>query len=238
MRLNVLNIAVVLLCVACSAPMTKQNRPLPDPTGDVLFVNEQRPNEGEENLRILVTDNYLRIDNGNDGDDYLLFNLEKMKIFNIVHDDQTILRIGRTDTPTPILPTIEWSVETEDSNALMARKEEGNKAIHTKYAINGEPCYSVISVKGLLPSSLSLIKAYRRALASELMTTINNFVDQDLCYTAINIIEPNRVLESGFPIREWSHSGFQRFLVDYKTQVIIPRKLFDLPTGYAIYGAP
>ena len=52
------------------------------------------------------------------------------------------------------------------------------------------------------------------------------------CDEAINIFEPTKPLQYGFPFREWSSYGYQRFLVDYKKNIIFPEALFKLPDDY------
>jgi hypothetical protein len=225
----------VLLFAGCATHSAKTIEQVVTDSGSVLWFEEKRKNEPAGVVRMLVTKDYLRIDSGKDQDDFLLFDRNRQIIYNVVVDDETIMEIDNRSAHIGIGHEFEWRVEEAKSHAVAGRGGQNQSRFH-RYLVNGQDCRSVVSVEGLLPEALQALKEYRQILSRELAKGLQYQPSQDICYVAINIADPSRHLQKGFPIREWDKSGYQRFLQDYQLGIVIPRHLFELPTDYNRYA--
>jgi hypothetical protein len=238
-RLNKVKKIVFLLVLLTSACATKNTLkpPIDDANvnGVVLLFNEKRQHEPEGLVRMLVTRDFLRIDAGKEEDDFLLFDRNSRAIYNVVVDDETVLEVINKDQKIDSNKPLVWRVEQEQSHAVMSRGGQ-TKSEYRRYFVNDQDCRSVVSVADLLPEALEALREYRLALAKELNKGLQYQESGDDCYLAINVIEPGRHLQYGFPIREWDEQGYQRFLNDYKLGIMIPKRLFTLPKSYNRYA--
>jgi hypothetical protein len=231
----ILILVLIFFVAACANTPEKQSNSNGKVLGQVLLFDEKRFNEPSGNVRMLVTKDYLRIDSGSDHDDFLLFDRKTGIIYNVVVEDETVL-VVENKTPIEKIPGVElnWRIEEEQSYAVMDGSGRKKSQFH-RYYVNEKKCRSVVSVDKLLPEALSAVKEYREALARELAKGLQYQKAEDVCYLANNIVEPNRHLEQGFPIREWDEAGYQRFLKDYQIGIYIPGQLFRLPQKYNRY---
>lgn len=229
-------ILIVINLVACTT-----NAPKKDHTNDenikgwVLLFDEKRKHEPESKVRMLVTKDFLRIDDGKDDDDYLLYDRKNDLIYNVVVEDETILTLSEKAQTNKDHKKLVWRVEQEQSRAVMSRAGQA-KSEFRRYLVNEKQCRSVVSVADLLPEALQALREYRRALSRELSKGLQYQDSDDICYLAMNVLEPDRHLKHGFPVREWDENGYQRFLEDYKVGILMPKRLFSLPKHYNRYA--
>lgn len=240
MRKILLFIGLWFLLACVHTPKTDDSLEKTQPaniTGWVLWFDEQRPGEPGGIMRMLVTQDFLRIDNGNEEEDYLLFNRRTGSLVNVVVDDETVFSLARTiDISNYNKPELSWEVKKDQSFAVTNRKGD-KKSEFYQYLVNGQECRSVVSVSDLLPEVVKAMREYHRVLANELYKGLKFQPADDYCYLAFNVFEPGKYLEAGFPVREWDKKGYQRFLKDYQSGIVLPEKLFVLPENYSKYGS-
>jgi len=204
----------------------------PENAGYLLVFTEMRPNEPESTLRMIITDKHMRIDEGPQSEDYILFDRSSKVISNVVAEDESIMVINPGEQKTKAPFPLRWIIESQTSQALM-RSDNSNEAsaTHFLYYLNDKPCYNLVTIDNHLVATLDAMREYNLVLANELKRNYRE-MDAQQCYEAINIFDPNLRLQNGFPLREWSSYGYQRFLVDFKNDVIFPKTMFELPTNY------
>jgi len=230
-------ILISLLLFACSSIATKsvkqQEKEIkPANAGYLIMFSEMRPHEPEASVRMVITDHFLRIDEGPNSEDFILFDRQKKSIFNVVKEDKSILTIkpGKTNVE-PTFP-LRWIIESQTSQALMrSQNNNDTAATHYLYYLNDEPCYNLVTINNQLVETLDAMREYNDVLANELKSNYHEMQGQQ-CHEAINIFDPNIRLQYGFPLREWSAYGYQRFLVDFKKDIIFPESMFELPKNY------
>ena len=227
----------LLVCsslISCGSLMTKPEKKSDKPefAGDMLTFSEVIGDQPETNVRMIITEGFMRMDEGPQAEDYLLFNRKTKTIYNIVAEEQSILIMQPGDvklkSPYPIL----WNVESQTSNALM-RTDNKNiaSATHYRLKLNQKECYNMVTVDQGMDKALAVIREFRQVLANQLKTQYTPQKKQE-CYEAVNIFTPLNHLHQGFPIREWSAYGYQRFLINQRKMIIFPKRLFELPAGY------
>lgn len=208
----------------------------PKNAGMMLVFSEMSAQEPEKDLRMIITDEFLRMDEGPQSQDFLLYDRSKKTIFNVVAEEKSVMAINPPEsTLKPAFPML-WIVKSQTSHVMMrGQNADGGNATHHQFLLNEARCYDVVTLDGVLDDALVAIKEYRITLANELKRNYRRAENQT-CYEAVNIFDPVNHLQQGFPIREWSEYGYQRFLVDYRTHVIFPADLFALPKDYRFYS--
>jgi hypothetical protein len=207
----------------------------PSGTTALFFVERERGGEPFQ-TRMLVTSRYLRIDEGNDTGDYILFDRAHPAIYSVNYLDKTILVISpsKIDLAPPKVFKHEVQVD-KDSYPDVG----GKKVIHYQLLTNRARCYDVFAAMGLLPEAAQALREYHQALAGEQAATMKNTPRemQSPCDLANHIFLPARHLGQGFPVRQEDMAGNLRQLINYDEHYRSDQTLFQLPEGFTRYRA-
>jgi hypothetical protein len=206
--------------------------------GTLLIFAERESASDKESFttRIFVSDEYLHMSNSYSPADFVLLNRSEQTIYNVNRDDKSIFVIKNKpyDMKPPI--DINYEVKSQPSNAIP--KIDGRQATHYRFYANDKHCYdSVVLGDDFLPDVLAAMREFRQVLAGEHAATVNKIpLDMlDACDLSLNVFHATKHMEHGFPIREWDRKGYQRFLVDYRQDVSVPKEIFDLPKDFTQY---
>ena len=179
----------------------------------------------------------MHISDSRSPSDYILFNRAERTIYNVTTSDKTIFVIH--DKPLNIKPPIEINYREESQPSGAIPKIEDRQATHYRFYANDKHCYdSVVLGDDFMPDVLVAMRDFRQVLANEHATTVNNIPKDvlDACDLSVNVFYPNKHMEHGLPIREWDRHGYQRFLKDYRTDIVVPKSIFELPKDYKRYS--
>lgn len=213
---------VTLLLTACITP---------GPTTVFLSFTETERGGEPYPVRMLVTDRYLRIEDGDGQSGFILFDRAARTIYSISHPGRTTLVIK----PLPVtLPVPKRFEQAEQPDPASFPAVDGHKVIHYSLQTNGESCFEVYAADGLLPQAVQALREYHETLAGEQarMQATVPAAFQSACDLADFVFVPARYLAHGFPVRQVNHAGVTRQLVDYKTGVPVEPRLFELPKDY------
>ncbi len=204
----------------------------PEYAGSLLRFSERSADEPEHLQRVLITDRYVRFDAGRDNGDYILFDRNERRIYNVVAEDGTILVLGNKNVSVkPDFP-MGWQISSEASQALPRSGGQSQlSARHVSFKLNGKACYNVVSLVSGYEMENQALQEFYQTLARELKTSYRPQVDSP-CFAAIMLFEPVKRFAYGFPFREWSVYGYQRFLQNAQQKIIFPKTLFELPADY------
>jgi hypothetical protein len=201
----------------------------------VLYYRISEPGIDPYLSRLLLTDKFLRIDEGNAGDNFILFDRTARAVYSVVHSDRSVLDIPyrAVERKAPKKLTQESRTIRDDKTPLV----DGKQPLYHELHVNGALCYSVVSVEKLLPDAVKLIGEYRQVMAGEHAKNMANTpVElQQPCELALHIFNPLWPLEKGLPIQEWDTQGKAQALLNYKTDEAVDDALFVLPQGYRHY---
>lgn len=203
--------------------------------GSLLIYQQQELGVEPYNARILVTQDYLRMDDGVDDGDYLLFDRKLRLISSVTHEDETVFEIPpRAVNKRPPMKLRRRSSEIKMDNPPRVGDE---KPRHRRLFVNDKVCYNVVAVEGLLKDVRQALVDFRKTLSGEHAKLLPRLPadQQEPCDLARNIFHPGWQLEFGLPIQEWDEQGRGQTLVDYKTTTHLDNKLFTLPQGYRHY---
>ena len=205
----------------------------------ITFVEKEKDVEPFQ-TRMIVTKNFLRIDDGEGSANFILFDRYKRVIYSAEADEATVMAVHekilkpgeKLEPPFKLSHSVKVLKSMEDAPEI-----NGKSPVHYQLLTNNEICYDVIAAQGLLPDAVKALKEYHEVLATDSVTTFNN-IPADLhneCDMTQSTFRPVRHLQFGFPIKEWGKREYVRTLTDYKTNYQVDDSLFEFPAGYKHY---
>lgn len=206
------------------------------PKATALYFMEEEEGTEAGRTRMLITSEYLRIDDGVDAGDFLLYRRADKTIYSVNTTDGLVLVIAYRKVAPPVA-VLTHKVQRQDEKAIP--DVAGRRVAHYRLLTNGQLCYDLYAAEGLLPDAVAALVEYRESLAGEQAAALA-FTPKEMqspCDLANNVYLPARHLAYGFPIRltETTRNPVRTRtieLVDYKTGLAIDPALFRLPESY------
>jgi len=195
-----------------------------------LSLMEQERDVDPYPTRMVATDRWLRIDDGEGSRSYLLYDRRERVIYSINAVDSRILVMqpmpADLASPVKLTHTIE---RTKDEAPAIA----GKAVIHYRLLTNGTLCYDIFTVEGLVPQAHKALMEFNQTLALEQALTVATTPKeyQTPCGLANTVYAATRHLEHGFPVRWQDMNGKSSQLVDFRTGMAAP-ELFELPDSF------
>jgi len=198
----------------------------------LLVYQVQEPGVDPYKSRIIVTDKFIRLDDNNDGRDFVLVNRADKIVYSVSEDNDSILVVKHR--PVDMKSPIELFPETVRKPDENAPKIDGRDLVHYIFKINGEACQDATIAEGLLTEATEAIAEYRQILAGQHATTFKSTPAdlQNACDMAMHIFQPDRYLKFGLPVEERDYTGYQRSLIDFDDDYEVNPALFILPTEF------
>lgn len=181
--------------------------------------------------RILVTDNFVRLDEGASSDGYTLFDRKKGVIYNISLTDQSVLEIAPA---LQEIPEHKGLILTQrDEVDAQAPKVAGVQPHNVELLANGETCTQLVALPGLMPEAVKALMAFKAVLARvQAAGAASRPMDlQGPCDLAVNVHGATRVYEHGLPLME-RDAGRTQHLADFSDAHAVDEKLFTIPEGF------
>jgi hypothetical protein len=185
-------------------------------------------------MRLLVTKNFLRMDDGLDEGNFLLFDRVKHQIFNVVHDDKRILMIPRREFSPQQEESLQLGLQEQDASDMP--QLNGQSPRHFVLTSRDKACYDIIALEGFLPEVVAALREYEEIMSEQQKVNLNKTPTEmrSDCMLANMIVAPTRYLDFGFPLRVSDYRGWSRSLTDYR-QVDIDPLLFELNKSYQVF---
>ncbi len=229
-------VVFTLLIVIGLSACAEQETPTDAWTGIELQFQESEPGLEPYPMRVLVTSGYLRMDDGDDAGDFILYDRQTREIYSVAHENDSIFKITHRPVTLPMPETLALDEQTEQDT--QAPTIDGTAPMHHRFRANGKVCYEVIAVEGLLEDARLVMIEYVQTLAGEQALNLDKTPPEyrEECMLSNLVFAPERHLEAGFPIREWDYKGYERSLIDFKTEVALDPALFQVPADYSSYA--
>lgn len=224
-----------ILLTGCNQQQdTTEQQTLVSESGATLlnFVEHERSMEPYP-TRLIVTEKFLRFDDGEGSADFVLLDRDKDVIYSVNSEEQTVMAVHKKQLE--IQPPFELELTHKQLDDLKEAPEiEGIQPQHYQFSANSEKCYQVIAVQGLMPDVVTALQEFTDLLASDSKVTFNTLPAdlQKPCDISMNTFAAGRHLAFGFPIQEWGAKGSGRALVDYQLNYQPDESLFLLPADY------
>lgn len=208
------------------------------PGGNAIVIHFEEQESGSEKYRsrVIITPAYMRLDDGEEAVDFILFDRNKRVIYSTNSLDKRTLVIKWHKSTLTMPDALKSRVETvKDSVPPIGDKPVTHYRLYT----NGKQCYELFAAKDLLPGAVKAMTEFQETLAVE----HSNFMlamplqTASVCDRVNNVFDPARYLKFGFPVYASDYLGRSRQMVDYKTDAKIDKKLFKLPEGFEQYSA-
>ncbi len=201
----------------------------------VLVFSQQDEGSRPYEARMLVTPQYLRLDNGSDRGGFILLNRATRTVYSVSRSDHTILviRPQKIHFPRPA-GFRQRVVRDKGSYPEIA----GKKVVHYTFLTDGKRCFDVYAAAGLLPDAVAALREYQQVLVGEQAVTEARTPPsvRSVCDLSRYIFRPARYLRYGFPVRQTDNSGATRELLSYHRAVPVAPGLFTLPPHYRRYS--
>ncbi|MGD2074073.1 MAG: hypothetical protein PVI91_04480 [Gammaproteobacteria bacterium] len=201
----------------------------------VVWYAEQEAGREPSRARYIVTDAFLRLDEGNDEGGFVLLDRRRRQIYNVVPETGSVLNIdGRGRRPEPP-ETLSIAVET--SYDAQAPTLEGKRALTVVLRAGDKVCRSAVVVPGLLDDVSAAFGEFFRVLAVQQSRTLDNTPRalQTPCFLARYLYAGDFHARAGLPLLEWSGSADRRELLDYTRNVAVDEALLAVPDGLRSY---
>lgn len=199
----------------------------------VFWYQEKETGTEPSNMRYLVAAQYLRIDEGQVDDDYILFDAEKSTIYSVNQRDRTVMVI---DSHQWRKPEFDFDYQVTEK-ALSEAPRIGGKTVHN-YTVSGDHkvCTDVHLVPGLYPQQMALLQRYQQVLSGQQVRSLHATPDnmQTPCFLADQVYNDGAYYARGLPIQVWHSRGYGRLLIDYSDQKV-SEQLFTLPDDFRLY---
>lgn len=227
------SLAIALLGTACNqseAPSGEQ----PENAVNVSIITflEQEAGTDPYPVRVLVSPEYVRLDDDYDESDFVLLERRSRTLYSVAHESRSVLVIKNQpfsgSMPPDMTLTEERSID-EDAPTIA-----GKQPIQVTYLANGTPCYQAISVAGLLDSAVAGMSEFSTVLAERQLGNLDTVPDsiQTPCFLSRYGYAPERHYSHGLPVQVWDESGFNRSLTDYRAGETVAAALFEIPGDY------
>ncbi len=200
----------------------------------VMFSEKDSVSESSP-TRMIVTKEFMRIDDGINNNDFLLYDRAQKTIYSVAAETQAILVIK--PQAIGIKPPKEFKHEVKTFVLKDSPDIDGKKVTRYTLSTNGKRCYVVFAAKGLMEEVRQALIEYREVLAGE-QAAMSAFVPREFqtgCDLANNVFLPIRHLEYGLPVRMEDMTGKTRNLNNYEKNYKADPSLFTLPADYSRY---
>lgn len=198
----------------------------------MLLYNVTEPGVDPYQSRIIVSDEFIRIDENSDGNDFVLVDRKKEIVYSVSNDNDAILVVKRQ--PVTIAAPMELALSVDKNQDKAAPQIDGKSVVHYVFKVNGEACNDAMIAEGLLMNTTQALSEYRHILAGQHASTLQS-VPADVrnaCDMSSHIFHPVRHLQYGLPVQESDYSGYRRSLTDFDNDWTADPKLFVLPAEF------
>jgi len=181
--------------------------------------------------RILVTPQFVRMDEGGVDDDFTLLDRAKGVIYNVSHEDKSVLVMYAPEH----LPAQKKPLKLEEKvrNDPQAPLLQGRQPQHIDLLSDGQICSSLVTVEGLMPEAVAGLRDFKLVLSRIQGATLASrpLEMQTSCDLAGNVYAADRAFKFGLPIEE-RDAGRRQLLVDYDPRHPVDVGRFSLPDKY------
>ena len=202
------------------------------PLSIMLLYDVEEPGVDPYQSRMIITDDFIRLDEKNDTNDFVLVDRKKAIVYSVSDDNDAILVVNRA--PVKVKSPMELKLDMSRTAAEGAPEIDGHKLAQYVFIVNNETCQDAMIAEGLLPEATKALSEYRHILSGQHASTMQHVPadTQNGCDLSMHIFQPDRHLQFGLPINERDRSGYQRSLVDFDDDYDVNTNLFELPKEF------
>lgn len=183
--------------------------------------------------RVLVTPDYVRLDEGSNANGYTLFDRQQEILYNVLMEDKSIFVMNPT---TEVVPEKQPGLilEEEIKSDTEAPSVVGKQPLDVRLLANGEECGNLVVIDGVMEDAVEGLSELKQVLARIQAATLEA-MPLDLrtpCDMATNIYQADWTLRFGLPLHERAE-GRSQSLVDFSEDFDVEPEVFTLPKGFS-----
>lgn len=218
----------VFVLVGCSSDDMK----VEPPSDLMLMYQESEPGVDTYMTRVLVNQDFLRLDEGADQSNYTLYDRKENVIYTVSHEERTIMQVKPVKSDNVIKRKLVMDARKLEDKTIPSIA--GQQPVHYELKVNDVVCAEVFVIDGIHAEAIKAMQEFNRLLASVHLKNLENTPEamQEDCFLAHHISSPSRSLQFGFPIMEQGANGVSRMLVDFKANFEVDQGVYLLPEGY------
>lgn len=200
---------------------------------DEVVFEEREPGLEPFRSRFLANESFLRLDDGTDMGDFVLYDRKTGQIHSFNREESTHLLI-KPQQATKIDFDIDFRVEKRSLQD--APKIKGITAVEHQFFADATKCKHSVNVKGLLEDMARAMMEYEQALVEHAKKTLSRVPAsmKKACYMANNYLHASDYLKVGFPLHVVDDEGRQKRLLSFQ-QVVKPASIVQFPEGYRVF---
>jgi hypothetical protein len=198
----------------------------------IVWYTEQEPGIEPYPVRYIITPEYMRSDEGQSGNDFLLFDRRQRKIYSVAAETRTVLEVdGNGQAP-----------QKPDALSIVVREHVDQKApmiggkppVEVQLVAASQDCHSAMVVAGFLEPVRAAFQEYSQALAVQQVRTLDRTPTalQTPCFLARYLYAGDFALAKGMLLADWNDRGERRELARYETDVPVADTLFVIPADF------
>ncbi len=201
-----------------------------------LQLSEQEAGVDPYKTRMIITDDFLRIDDGPDNKDFILFDRKARKISSVSYGNQRTFEISFHEITLEKPADLTW--EHMIIEAKGAPTIDGIVPTGHSFSANKQTCLQTMSARGLLEKARIALIEYQIVLAGEHAANFGKTPkdQRQACDSALSIFHATDSLRYGFPIVEWDSAGHRRQLSNYTENADVSADLFKLPEDFKVFS--
>jgi len=183
-------------------------------------------------VRILVSPDYVRLDDGYDESDYVLLDRKSRTLVSVTHENRSVLIINNQALHGSLPDAIALTEESLPDNE--APTISGKRPLHFRYLADNTVCRESVSVKGVMSRAVSGMREFATALGERQSNNMHSVPVsmQTPCFLSRYVFAAGRIFDNGLPIQSWDNSGFSRTLIDFSDEASVPAAVFSIPDDY------
>ncbi len=189
-----------------------------------LVYQDRDPGGPPYTTRMLITPQYLRIDSGRDGGDFILLDRAAHKVYSVDRSSRQILVVAQHKVAARAPK--HWRVR---SRVAMVRPG----TVRQEISVDGKLCATLVTAAKLFPDAVAAQREYKEVLAATQWRTWQNTPAdlRDPCDLALQVLEIPLQFSQGLLLEQDDADGRARSIQE-EGRVAYDPALFVLPKGY------
>ena len=198
----------------------------------VFVYDEKEAGTDVMRVRYIITPDFMRIDEGRANDDFVLYDIKKNKLYNVNHEDKTIMFIDYQQWKMPE----KLGRKVIEKTLPEAPKVAGKTISQYHLLAKDKICSEVQFIPELYKDERAILHRYQNLLSGQLVSSLSNTPEEMRtdCMLVDQVYNTGELYDKGLPIQEQHSSGYVKVLVNF-THQLVDKSLFKLPEGYRQY---
>ncbi len=185
-----------------------------------------------------VSSKHVRIDDESDDSGYIIYDIDKNKIYSVSHYDQSILVIAEFPDKK-FKPDFDIDIEYEalEDAPTISGKQVYNYRVKATTSVTSETCMDIQLVPGLLPTVAKTLQGFQKIVSGQHVSNLENTPAEFTtpCYLLDQVYNKGEYYSKGLPIQEWHSNDRKRQLLNFE-DVDIDASIFTIPAEYRQYS--